>query len=187
MSSPIQVQLINGTDPWTVVAALGSILASVVALSIALWSAYERRRRDEESQLTEARQIYTLILPPASGARIINGSRAPIFRVNLIGGDVRPGAYAGAKKWRWMHGNGAMAAYVEALLPGEHHDFGGWWTTVDNPVPLVKEDGNQLAPPLAAMSWFTITVRWSDAQGTRWERTGNGEPERCGEERDILP
>ena len=159
------------SDVWTILIAVGTVAASVIALGIALWSERNRRRDAAAEQLRGARTVLTLCGEAAQygGIEIVNASNEPIVDVIVLAGECLP--------WRWIPAQGYGHSHTALLRAGGTWNAGGHWSQSADLLRRIRRRGQCVAPAellhaLAGGRHRVDGCTWHALATTRPRRTG---------------
>jgi hypothetical protein len=161
------------TDWWSDSAAWASAIGTIAATSTALVVALrawrdteaERKARDAERADRDAAQARLIVVSSPNGASIevSNFSTAPILHVEV------------QHVWRMSSDATRPVEQYQARLRGG--DSRKVWTVLapqeSKTVDIVSQDSNGIP-----RGNYALTIRFTDAAGLDWERTGNDPPRR---------
>ena len=166
----LAVEVVHGA--WTILTAIGTVTASVLALGIALWSERNRRQDARADQVRSARTVLTLCGHAAQygGIEIVNASSEPILDVLLVSGGCAP--------WSWVPADGYGHSHTTLLRAGGTWNAGGHWSQSADLRGDYDPDGNALPPPHYFTLSLVAVIEWTDSRGTHWQRHGRDEPVR---------
>lgn len=169
--SVVQVHVTNGTN-W--LSVIGPFVASGVALLIAGWSEWNRRRdKDSDLQREQDRQARSVIVyDSANTCAVLNGGSAPILDVRCISGrslDFDGGwDFDLAASSDWERPGQTSALFIRA---GKEFQVTGKEWTLINPQGSVVADKGRHEPRSAK-------IEWTDSHGVHWQRDGVNGPVR---------
>ena len=175
------VQVSVTADVWTILTAIGTVAAAVVAVGISVWSYYTSRgaaaAAEDKDASAQARRIvviprhtmgnYDVVHLPDETVDMLNASDEPILEARIIYGcgDNTAGMQ---RSWDWVQGNGRNTSYTELIRPGDSFSFTGDWQARGHGAPVDLTE--------AERGGLYGVVTWSDSRDRHWLRHGREQP-----------
>lgn len=163
------LQVMTDADRWSIAAAWVSALATYMAVIFALYIAHrDWRRADRDRRDAEAAQARLVTITSAQdgthhNVTVQNHSTSPVFALVLFNVSL-VGSQLDFATWEHLDGR---RGYEEMAPPGSEYYF-----------HIVLRDSSGVAIEARIRDHLMVTIRFMDAAGLYWQRTGVEQPRR---------